>query len=191
MGLEGRTKAAPVLSRLRQATGDLHQRLERRFDAVAELADPARRQTTIARYAAFYTSAYAALAAPLEHLEGLDLAERSRTWQPGRSLSPCAGSSPAFPAPTNASEALGSLYVVEGSALGGRLILRELRARRVPDADVSFLDPHGPAGGSMWRSLLAILEREGSRSPAHLESMCRGAIRGFAHAERILCGEVD
>jgi hypothetical protein len=37
--------------------------------------------------------------------------------------------------------------------------------------------------------LLAVVEREGSRGPTYLESICRGAIRGFLHAERVLCGD--
>lgn len=189
MELDGRTKTTPVLDGLRRATSSLHRRLEQRFDAVAELADPARRQVTLERYATFYTSAYTALAASLEHVEGLDFAQRSRTWQSGRLLCGRPARAADFPDPADTSEALGGLYVVEGSALGGRLILRALRAQGIADSEFLFLDPYGSAGGSMWRSLLHLLEREGSRSLAHLESMCRGAIRGFGHAERILCGD--
>src|SRR5690606_5780191 len=52
-----RTSAAPVLTCLREATGDLHRRLEARFDAVGELADPKRKPGAVARYKAFYASA--------------------------------------------------------------------------------------------------------------------------------------
>ncbi len=189
MGLEGRKGTMPVLTALRQVTGALHRRLEHRFDAVAELSDASRRPATIGRYAALYSSARAALAEMLASVEGLDFLQRSRVWQSLRPPSITAETSSVFPEPADRCEALGSLYVVEGSTLGGRLILRELRARGVADPELSFLDPYGAASGSMWRSLLAVLEREGSRGPTCLESMCRGAIRGFVHAERILCGE--
>lgn len=188
MGLDGREGTMPVLMRLRRVTGELHRRLDQRFDAVADLADPARRPATIGRYAALYTSAQATLAAVLESVEGLDFLQRSRRWQSFRPPSP-AGTSLVFPEPADRCEALGSFYVVEGSTLGGRIILRELRTRGVADPELSFLDPYGSASGRMWRSLLAVLEREGSRGPTCLESMCRGATRGFLHAERVLCGE--
>lgn len=186
VGLEGCERTAPVLRSLREATGDLHQRLEQRFDAVSELADPSKRPATIARYDAFYSSAHASLSPTLESVEGLDFPTRSRAWQSARPR--LAGEQSVFPQPADECEALGLCYVVEGSTLGGRLILRQLRARGIADPDLLFLDPYGQAGGPMWRSLLAVLEREGSRGPAHLDSMCRGAVRGFAHAERTLCG---
>lgn len=189
MGLEGREGTPPVLTSLRQVTGELHRRLEQRFDAVADLADPARRPATIGRYTALYSSAQATLAAVLEGVEGLDFLQRSRLWQSFRPRCPAAETSSVLPEPADRCEALGSFYVVEGSTLGGRLILRELRTRGVSDPELSFLDPYGSASGRMWRSLLAILEREGARGPTCLESMCRGATRGFLHAERILCGE--
>lgn len=189
MGLEGRKGPMPVMTCLRQATGELHQRLEERFDAVAELADPSRRPATIGRYAALYSSAHAMLAAILQRVEGLDFLQRARPWRPLRAFSARADDPPAFPVPGDLCEALGSFYVVEGSTLGGRIILRELRARGVTEPELSFLDPYGAATGQMWRSLLEVLEREGSRGPGCLESMCRGATRGFLHAERVLCGE--
>src|SRR5690606_17730243 len=76
MQLDVRTSAAPVLACLREATGDLHRRLEARFDAVGELADPKRKPGAIARYKAFYASAHAALAPSLAEMEGLDFSFR-------------------------------------------------------------------------------------------------------------------
>lgn len=189
MQLDVRTSAAPVLTCLREATGDLHRRLEARFDAVGELADPKRKPGAIARYKAFYASAHAALAPSLAEMEGLDFSFRVRSWRSIQSPAPVA-QVPDFPAPANPSEALGSCYVVEGSTLGGRIILRELDRMGAADPELAFLDPYGSAAGSMWRSLLAVLERDGARGPAHLQSLCRGAVRGFAHAERVLCGDL-
>lgn len=181
--------AGPVLGRLRQATGAAHRSLEDRFDAVAELSDGSRRPAIISRYAALYHSALAALARELEGIDGLDFARRRQAWSSVGMNAP-AKPTPSFPEPADRSEALGALYVVEGSTLGGRIILRQLQARGITDAELSFLDPYGRSAGVMWRSLLAVLEREGARTPASLESMCRGARRGFSHAEQILCGEL-
>jgi len=49
--------------------------------------------------------------------------------------------------------ALGTIYVLEGSRLGGSLIKRSVP----PEFPAAFLAP-GPEGG--WRALLAVLERE-------------------------------
>jgi len=189
MQLNSGKDGAPVLKSLRQATGNLHRRLETRFDAVVQLADPARRPLTVRRYISFYSSAYTALAAFLERVEGLDFARRRSAWRFPAVPSAWAEPSPAFPIPRDLPEALGCYYIVEGSTLGGKSILREVRARGVSDPGLSFLDPYGAASGPMWRSLLAILEREGSRGSACLQGLCRGATLGFGHAERILCGD--
>lgn len=47
---------------------------------------------------------------------------------------------------SNRAEALGFLYVIEGSTLGGRLILRELAAGGAEITGLSFLDPFGAEG---------------------------------------------
>jgi heme oxygenase len=179
----------PAVNRLREVTGEQHRRIERRFDAVMELADPARRPSVIQRYAALYRSVHATLAVELNGLAGLEFASRARAWEAVRWPSPNSSAAPAFPEPTNRWEGLGFLYVVEGSTLGGRMILGELTKRGIADQELSFLDPYGSSSGRMWRGLLQVIEREASRGPTHLASVCRGGIRAFAHAERVLCGD--
>lgn len=188
MKMEVRKGAGPVLGRLRQATGDAHRRIEDRFDAVSELSDGIRRPSVLSRYAALYQSALSALARELECVEGLDFASRRLAWR-SAGMTAFKLAAPAFPQPADRAEALGALYVVEGSTLGGRIILRQLRERGIDDPELTFLDPYGRSSGEMWRGLLAVLEREGSGAPACLDGMCRGATRGFLHAERILCGD--
>jgi heme oxygenase len=190
MVMEGRIGPAYVLNRLRQETGAAHRRLEQRFDAVAELQDPSLRPAAIARFAALYSSAHAALAAELEPVEGLEYSRRIHAWRAARPELLPSGPSINFSIPAGRHEALGAFYVVEGSTLGGRVILRELSAGGVADPALRFLDPYGPDAGSMWRSLLAVLEREGAE-PDHVAAMCRGASHAFAHAERVFCGEVN
>ena len=188
MELEVGKGAGAVVSRLRQATGDAHRRIEDRLDAVSQLSDAIRRPTVLARYAALYKSALSALARDLERVEGLNFERRLQAWHVA-GMNATAPATPAFPKPADQSEALGALYVVEGSTLGGRIILRQLRVRGIDDPELSVLDPYGGASGNMWRGLLAVLEREGSGAPDCLDSMCRGAKRGFLHAERVLCGD--
>jgi len=180
--------AGPVIRILRRATRDLHERIEARFDAVGELADPARRPAAIGRYAALYGAARDGLSG-LAGFRELDLPRRSLAVPQSPAPEGKAKAGPAFPAPKNHAEALGLLYVVEGSRLGGRIILRRLKSLGAEVGELSFLDPYGAETGSMWKSLVSVIEREGARGPDHLESICRGALRGFAFAERVLCGD--
>jgi heme oxygenase (biliverdin-IX-beta and delta-forming) len=178
---------SPVLARLRAATGAEHQRLEERLDAVARLADPYRRGGLIRRYAALHIPAEASLSPHLSEIEDLEFETRRRTSQ----LHPFAGdSAPVFPAPASLAEALGMFYVLEGSTLGGRMILRDLAERGVSDPALSFLDPYGSETGMRWRQFLAVLARETGDNQGLILQACRGALTAFRHAERVLCGDL-
>lgn len=174
-----------ALARLRAATGAVHQRLELRLDAVEQLADRTRRDALVHRYAALHLPADEALSSLLHEVDGLDYRARSRTPLLAHLAGPV--EHPAFPSPGSRAEALGMLYVLEGSTLGGRLILRELARRGVEDARLAFLDPYGGETGRLWRGFLQVLEREA----VHYLSLAQaeaGAMRGFEHAEHVLCG---
>lgn len=176
----------PTLARLRLATGEIHGRLERNLDAIERFADPQSRAELAARFAALHMPAGAALARKLEAVAGLDLATRDRNhlFAAAKDRQPL----PEFPEPRSTAEALGMLYVLEGSTLGGRLILRALRERGVDVSGLAFLDPYGAETGARWRSFLAILERETAGDAERIGAACEGALRAFAHTEAVLCG---
>jgi heme oxygenase len=171
---------------LRAATDRHHRRLETRVDAVARLSDPLLRPDLIRRYAALHLPADDALGPHLRHVPGLDFRGRSRV----PLLAGLAGEHalPPFPAPRNRAVALGMLYVLEGSTLGGRLILATLAERGVVDPKLAFLDPYGAQTGTRWRGFLAVLERELRGDGDSILDACHGAVAGFQHAERVLCG---
>jgi heme oxygenase len=176
-----------AIASLRTATSAQHARLDTGLDAVGRFSDPGQRLGFCARYAAFHIPADAALAPWLRELPDLELESRSRApllarFAGGQAL-------PLFPAPASAAEALGMLYVLEGSTLGGRFIAGALAARGVTDPDLAFLDPYGDETGARWRAFLTVLAREIGDSEALIADACRGAVRAFDHAERILCGE--
>jgi heme oxygenase len=176
-----------VIAALRTATGTQHARLDAGLDAVGRFSDPGQRLGLCARYAAFHVPADAVLAPWLSEVSGLELDSRSRA----PLLARFAGEQalPAFPAPASRAEALGMLYVLEGSTLGGRFIVGALAARGVVEPDLAFLDPYGKETGARWRAFLVVLAREIGDEERLIEDACRGAVRTFDHAERILCGE--
>ena len=172
-----------ALTRLRAATGDLHQAIEEQLDIIQRLADPATRSEMIGRFAALYGPAAAVLDAWLADVPGLGacraaplVADLVRT----QTLPP-------FPFSASRAEALGMRYVLEGSMLGGRLILRRLAERGIADRRLSFLDPYGAETGLRWRSFLGVLARELNDDDL-IAQACRGAIRAFRHAEEVLGG---
>jgi heme oxygenase len=170
---------------MREATHDLHRLLDKRLDVIAQLSDPLRRATLIGRYAALYLPSDDALMPWLKEIADLDLGNRSRT----PLLARFAGERvlPAFPDPLDEAEALGMLYVLEGSTLGGRSILRALAERGIADPDLAFLDPYGAETGARWRTFLVVLARETEGDATRIDFACRGAVRAFQHAERVLC----
>jgi heme oxygenase len=159
--------------------------LEHRLDAVARFANPISRQDLIRRYANLHVPADAALSGELAMVPGVDFDRRRRAhlFKDVAVQTPL----PEFPMPDSRAEALGLFYVLEGSTLGGRLILRSLAGRGVDDPALRFLDPYGADTGELWRSFLAVLARE-TADEASAELAEKGALRGFRHADHVLCG---
>jgi heme oxygenase len=89
--------------------------------------------------------------------------------------------------PGSRSEALGLLYVLEGSTLGGRVILRQLASTGMDLDGLGFLDPYGSESGRMWRQFLELLEIHVSGSETGIEQAVIGARNGFEWAEACLC----
>jgi heme oxygenase len=175
-----------AISHLRAVTNEAHQRLETKLDVVTRLSDPRARPDMIRRYAAFHIPADAALGPYLGDIDGLDMLARRRT--PLLADFAGEGALPDFPAPRSRAEALGMLYVLEGSTLGGRLILRMLAERGIADPDLAFLDPYGRDTGCRWRSFLSVLARETDDDEQRIAEAGKGALSGFDHAESVLCG---
>lgn len=183
------TETAPYAAskHLREATSAIHQRLDDRLDVISALSDRKRRDVLLDRFAALHAAAGDALLPELDAVEGLDYRARHAARERAGRRVPV--DAPAFPLPANRCEALGLCYVVEGSTLGGKVILRELAARGVCGEDLSAFDPYGAETGRRWRDFLSVLEREVAGSPFRLREAMRGALRGFLHAEAVLCGD--
>ena len=86
-----------------------------------------------------------------------------------------------LPALGSAAQALGCLYVIEGSTLGGRELARRLDHLLPRDSDAGrrFLFGHGARHGAMWREFCAALERCGD-TPDRRAEMIATALVAFA-----------
>lgn len=176
----GGASGGGALFRLRDATRAAHERLEARLDVVEALGCPSRRPALVARYRRFHGAA----AAMLRNWP----TPGTRSWLDGDPGPGETGRESWWRefAPRNAAEAVGFRYVIEGSALGGRVILKALRARGVDTDGLEFLDPWGERAGVGWRSLVAAIE-QALQEEAALRAAAVGAERGFVFAERALC----
>ena len=179
-----------VLARVRAATADAHQRLETRLGLVEQLAVPADRRRLVERFHAWHVGCEAGMAPLLSDIVGLGYAGRRRSVELASDLA-VLGAQPQsgrrIAAPANAAEALGRLYVLEDLTMGGKAVARQLAARGLTMTGLAFLDPYGAETGERWRKFVLILEREGAVSEKACESIVRGAVAGFTHAERWLC----
>ena len=171
-----RAPASPVREALRSATAAVHERLHvaAPFQAIAAGALPAERYgRLLGRIHAFHslvdphTTRLEALEADLEELHAL------------------AAVPPLWERPEGAAARLGCDWVALGSAIGGKLIYRQLdylfgstsAGRRY------FLGSPGEA--KAWRALCRRLEEEGSASAPRAE-MVAGARSAFALFERCI-----
>jgi heme oxygenase len=165
------TGRPPIVDRLREATRALHAEVEE-ASSVADGGLP--------RYVWFVEKQYGFHApleprlAPASGLVGLDLERRRRAHlfaadllhfgrHPAR-LPRCT----ALPRVDTAARALGALYVLEGSTLGGVFLLHQLgRALGItPEAGGSGIAPYGAALGEMWVSYTGALDRFVRADPA-------------------------
>ena len=82
--------------------------------------------------------------------------------------------------------AWGSLYVMEGSALGGQVITRRLaEAGLHPDHGSAYFHGWGDATGAMWREFRTLLEAQ-LAAPGAVAEACDAACRTFDTLSNLL-----
>jgi heme oxygenase len=179
-----------VLLGLRERTRLAHERLERRMAVFDAMAAPGAARRLAPLYFDFHASAEAVLQDRLGAVPGLEFERRRRAPLIAAELERMGQPRPAIrtptPPPRSLPEALGFLYVLDGSSLGGRVIRREAERRGLDLAGLSFLDPYGSEAGAMWRRFVQVLSRHCDEADARSRAAA-GAAAGFAHAEATLC----
>lgn len=170
------------LPALRAATRSRHDRIDRLVD-LGRLHERARYGRVLQALEAFLGPWEARVLATLPQLWHGWLRQRSRRpflQQDLRALD-LAPLPPALAMPQLATPAAawGSVYVQEGSALGGRVIARSLaQAGLHARAGAAYFNGWGEATGRLWSETRALLERE-LATPEHLAQACEGACLTF------------
>lgn len=148
-----------VMAHLRAGTRSLHARVEASVDLVGRCATLDGYRDLLVRMLGLH----APLEKALERLEwraaGIDLEERRkarllRTDLSVLGVSPDAASAACLPDLPTLAAGFGCLYVLEGSTLGGQIILRHVEASLGvgPASGASFFASYGPRLGIMWRA---------------------------------------
>ncbi|HEY8612583.1 MAG TPA: biliverdin-producing heme oxygenase [Roseomonas sp.] len=150
-------------ARLRAATQPDHDRLEDGLRLTDPGLTPERYRAVLARFHGFWAGWEPRVAGELS--DDAFLAPRRRLHllrDDLRALDVAPEALPICPPPPlhGHAEAMGSLYVMEGSALGGRMILKSLGRLCLPEGGQSYFAGYGDATGAMWRSFLERLEAE-------------------------------
>jgi heme oxygenase (biliverdin-IX-beta and delta-forming) len=83
----------------------------------------------------------------------------------------------------NAVKALGALYVMEGSIMGGSIIVKMLEKGGITDG-VSFFSGYGEATGPMWGKFVAVMNREATTEAQQVD-MIRTANETFEHFSQV------
>ena len=183
-----------IITRLRDATGAAHARLEASLDILTLVVDRAERVRLVGRFLALHLQTEAKLAPWLPQMAGLEAASRMRAGLIRADLAllggreQAASPGPAGPGIGSLGRALGRMYVLEGSTLGGRTIHRALAKAGQDARGLGFLDPYGERTGERWRSFVAALDRLHRDGRADGDEIVTGGVEGFEHAARVLGG---
>lgn len=150
-----------VLRRLRAATARDHERVEAALDLVHPELDRPRLAAAMTRLHAFWRAAEAGLddwaaRSPVDAAR-VDWAHRRRTHLYAEDLRALGGrpltSGPALPAVLDTDHALGRMYVLEGSTLGGTFIDRHLaHLPALSGVRLRAFSPYGERTAAMWHS---------------------------------------
>lgn len=192
--------ARPLLPELRSATRTHHDRIEQllRLDGTLTLAryrlvisgfhaflqawEPAVRQALPTRLQAWFDARGRAQFAA-EDMRFLGISECALATPdlshrlPALAATDAGESTP----PPALAAALGSMYVIEGSALGGQVITPRLKQQLnlEPGRGATYFNGYGDRTGVMWRDFRELVEAELAEDAAARQAACHHARRTF------------
>lgn len=180
---------SPVLQSLRAATTDIHTAIETEADVERRLRDLAERPAMVARFHVLHSAVEAAVA-PWRHAfaeDGYEPDSRSPLIRSGlETLGAAAPAGETVPSLPTYGEAIGWVYVAEGSMLGGRIMRKAMTRDHIPLTGLEFLDPWGDETGSRWRAFLHAVESAYASGRATQDDIVKGGVDAFDLAFRVL-----
>jgi len=182
--LTGTPPGGALLARLRAVTRSAHDKLEGTLGLLDERLDLEAYRKVIERFYGFWCNWEPQVAALFQDAAFLDPRRRMHLLRADLAALGLSGHAvamlPLCPLPVlrNGVEALGSLYVMEGSTLGGRVIERNVERRLGFNGrgGCSYFAGYGTHTGSMWRLFLARLDQVPA---ADAEQVAGGAAATF------------
>lgn len=152
-----------LLDRLRRETAAQHRELEATVDITARLAAPESYRQLLAAFYGFYAPLELQLRRAAPTLDAMHGRFEKCRWL-AEDLAQLGVADPtqlprcrSFPRLDNRPRVLGTMYVIEGSTLGGRHISALLDAGAAADMPRRFFTSYGSEVGTMWRSFVAQL----------------------------------
>lgn len=181
-----------ILDRLRDRTRTLHQQIEQAVDLENRLESVDAYRCLLARFYGYYVPLEPKLTAVSGYDSiGLDLQPRGKVSWLMEDLRALGYSEEAIsqlprcvdtPAPTTLAQALGCLYVIEGSTLGGQVICREVARRLgISTGDgAMFFAGYGQETGRRWREFCVSCTSFGDMYPDACDEVLAAACRSFS-----------
>jgi len=178
-----------VLQALRTATAHEHEQVETVLDLMSPALDRARLAAVLTLMHGFWQAAEAGLGTWAERepadAAGVDWSRRRRGELFAADLralgvEPATDDRPELPAVAGTDEALGRLYVLEGSTLGGTFISRHLAT--LPDlagTRLQAFSPYGADTGAMWHAFRRFT-RERAQEPQRVVAAAGATFRSLA-----------
>lgn len=180
---------SPVLQALRTATADTHKKIEAEADVERRLRDLGERAAMTVRFHTLHSAVEAAVApwrAAFSE-DGYEPENRSALIREGlKTLGATPEEREAAPALPTYGEAIGWVYVAEGSMLGGRVMRKSMVRDRISLTGLQFLDPWGDETGSRWRAFMHAMESACASGRATRDDIVKGGEDAFDLAFSIL-----
>jgi heme oxygenase len=190
-----------LLTRLRDGTATLHDRVERAVDLSSRLRSKAAYASLLGRFLGFYAPLEVRLAeivgdAPVP----LDLVARRKADWLRSDLAVCGYSAGEIeglpvcgrlPSLEGFPEVFGCLYVLEGATLGGQVVSREVERFHGWNADAgcSFFASYRTRVRAMWQEFCIVLDAYASSGPGRDDGIVSAAVETFERFEEWIAGE--
>ncbi len=190
------------LPELRLRTRVCHERLETRLNLFSNVRTVLQYRAHLEAFFRIYAPVENALGEPALREEwrrrGIDLQRRRKTPLLLRDIQALGGKIPTTDAAgrpffSTFAESVGTLYVLEGSTLGGQGIAQHYAGRLgISEASgLAFHTGYGTETGALWREFLRALESIFAALPGERETIYRSAGDAFALAEEVLCAGLE